>query len=234
MTELKLVAPDQPTPLERQLLSAAANESPSAEQRLRVRQALGLPAIAVAPPVAVPSGRRALVVKAAVGSLIVGSIAALFVLSSQSTPSLAKPSAPTPSVVAAPAPEVEAVTPAPVAQALPAPESAAPSAPRKSPVRAAAAAIDAQADLSEQLRLIEAARGAVAARDAKAASAALSEYGSRFPRGVFGQEAAVLRIETLDVQGNHAQAAKLAQAFLARHPNSPHVNVVRRIAGTTP
>ena len=41
MSDLKLVAPDQPTPLEQRLLDAVANESPSAEQRMRVRLAIG-------------------------------------------------------------------------------------------------------------------------------------------------------------------------------------------------
>src|SRR6187431_1016284 len=91
--------------------------------------------------------------------------------------------------------------------------------------------VDTRADLSEQLRLIDAARSAVAAGNAPAASAALSSYRARFPRGLFGQEAAVLQIETLDLQGNHALAAAQARSFLARHPNSPHVGVVQRIAG---
>jgi outer membrane protein assembly factor BamD (BamD/ComL family) len=92
------------------------------------------------------------------------------------------------------------------------------------------AAADSGADLSEQLRLIDAARAAVAARNATGASNALNSYRTRFPRGPFAQEAAVLQIETLDLQGNHVQAAAQARSFLARYPNSPHVSVVRRIA----
>ena len=116
-------------------------------------------------------------------------------------------------------------------------EAAAPSAPElahddKAPSkRGTKAAADSGADLNEQLRLIDAARSAVAAGNPSAASAALSSYRSRFPRGLFGQEAAVLQIQTLDLQGNHAQAAARARSFLARHPNSPHVSVVQRIAG---
>jgi len=84
--------------------------------------------------------------------------------------------------------------------------------------------------LSEQLRLIDAARAAVAAGNSSAASQALSAYNSKFPHGSFGQEAAVLRIETVDLQGNHGQASALARSFLAQHPNSPHVSLVQRIA----
>jgi outer membrane protein assembly factor BamD (BamD/ComL family) len=88
--------------------------------------------------------------------------------------------------------------------------------------------------LSEQLRLIDAARSAVAAGNASAASQALTAYSSKFPHGSFGQEASVLRIEAVDLQGNHAQAASLARAFLAQHPNSPHVSLVQRIANRAP
>jgi outer membrane protein assembly factor BamD (BamD/ComL family) len=109
----------------------------------------------------------------------------------------------------------------------------APAAPAQKPAArsvAAAASASDDGDLSEQLRLIDAARSAVAAGNASAASAAIANYGKRFPRGAFGQEAAVLRIQTLELQGNHSQAAAQARSFLARHPNSPHVSVVRRIA----
>ena len=80
MSDLKLVAPDQPTPLERLLLDAAANESPSAEQRMRVRQALGLSAFSMVPPPPAPTGRGLSLGKAALGFAIVGSAAVVAVL----------------------------------------------------------------------------------------------------------------------------------------------------------
>ena len=245
MSDLKLVAPDQPTALERKLLNAAANESPSAEQRMRVRQALGLPAVPAAAPLPVNASRRALVAKGAASGLVVVSAALLWFSGIGRTPelhpvlaqpSIAVPTAAFPSVE----PASTASAAAPLPQAAPAtPSVGDPKSPPKQAARAAtsssaAAAIDSGADLSEQLRLIDAARSAVAAGDAKSASAAISSYTSRFPRGAFGQEAAVLRIETVDLQGNHAQAAALARSFLARHPNSPHVSVVQRIAGREP
>jgi Outer membrane lipoprotein len=242
MTDLKLVAPDQPTALERQLLNAAANESPSAEQRMRVRLALGLPAVAAAPPPVAKAGRRALVMKGAAGSLIVVSAALLWFSGVGRTPQLS-PVLGNPSITVPTAafPAVQPTpTPEPVAQPLPPidpTDSASDSKPSaKQAARAAsspssATSVESGADLSEQLRLIDAARSAVAAGDAKSASAAIASYTSRFPRGAFGQEAAVLRIETLDLQGNHTQAASLARRFLSRHPNSPHVNVVQRIVG---
>jgi hypothetical protein len=53
MSDLKLVPPHEPTELERLLLEAAANEKPSDEHKLRVREALGL-AIPLSLPV--PTG----------------------------------------------------------------------------------------------------------------------------------------------------------------------------------
>ncbi|MEO6603210.1 MAG: outer membrane protein assembly factor BamD [Polyangiaceae bacterium] len=247
MTDLKLVAPDQPTAFERQLLDAAINEAPSAEHRMRVRLALGLPAVATAPPSVVKAGRRALAVKGAAVSLVVASAALLWFSGVGRTPQLS-PVLGNPSITIPTAafPAVQpAATPEPAAQPMPPIQPASESEgngllPRaKRGARTASlpsSAVSAEsaesgADLNEQLRLIDAARSAVAAGDAKSASAAIASYTSRFPRGAFGQEAAVLRIETLDLQGNHTQAASLARSFLARHPNSPHVNVVQHIAG---
>lgn len=239
MSDLKLVAPHEPTALERQLLNAATNESPSAEQRLRVRLALGLPAFApTAAPVA-QAGRRALVLKGAAGALIVMSAALLWFSGIGRTPEL-HPVLDTSSIAvpsAASLPEQSLRAPEALVQPVPAivPSVDAASDTKRvtqQAARSAAAAPPSASgeDLSEQLRLIDAARTAVATGNATSASAAIASYTSRFPRGIFGQEAAVLRIETVDLQGNHAQAAALARSFLARHPNSPHVNVVQRIA----
>jgi hypothetical protein len=240
MSDLKLVAPHQPTALERQLLNAAANESPSAEQRVRVRLALGLPAVAAAPPAVLKASRRALAVKVGGGSLVVVSAALLWLSGVARTPQLS-PVLSNPAITV-PAPVLAAPQPAVTAESVV--RGAAPSVPAtdkardakpvfKQAPRAASPSSSSTSgeDLSEQLRLIDTARAAVASGDAKSASAAIASYSSRFPRGAFGQEAAVLRIETLDLQGNHTQAASLARSFLARHPNSPHVSVVQRIAG---
>jgi len=243
MSDLKLLPPDQPTPLEQRLLDAVANEAPSAEQRQRVRLALGLPALAVstapAPVPVAPVGRRALLLKLGGGLVIVSAamVALFFGMGRTSNadkaptvPLVTQPiaSAAPPVVTAAPATPEPAPSAAPPTREESAPPTREESAPSKRASRAVAA--ESGADLSEQLRLIDAARSAVAAGNASAASAALSTYRTRFPRGPFGQEAAVLQIQTLDLQGNHAQAAAQARSFLARHPNSPHVSVVQRIA----
>jgi len=245
MSDLKLVPPEKPSAFEQRLLDSAANELPSAEQRLRVRLALGLPGVAPAPLLAAPVGRRALLLKAA-GGLIVASAALLLLFSG-----LARKARPAqePAVTLVPAPPV--TQPVAAVPPIALQETATPAATKSAPAAADAhrdaatskraskgvahapepSSVDTRADLSEQLRLIDAARSAVAAGNAPAASAALSSYRARFPRGLFGQKAAVLQIETLDLQGNHALAAAQARSFLARHPNSPHVGVVQRIAG---
>ena len=92
------------------------------------------------------------------------------------------------------------------------------------------ASASATADLSEQIRLIEAARAGVAAHDAKAATAALDAYRAKFPRGSFGQEAMVLRIRAIDQSGDSARATALAKSFVTRFPNSPHVARLKPIA----
>ena len=235
MSDLKLLPPDQPTPLEQRLLDAVANEAPSAEQRQRVRLALGLPALAVstapAPVPVAPVGRRALLLKLGGGLVIVSAaMVALFFGMGRTSNADKAPTVPlVTQPIASAAPPV--VTAAP-ATPEPAPSAAPPTREESAPSKRASRAVAAEsgADLSEQLRLIDAARSAVAAGNASAASAALSTYRTRFPRGPFGQEAAVLQIQTLDLQGNHAQAAAQARSFLARHPNSPHVSVVQHIA----
>ena len=235
MSDLKLLPPDQPTPLEQRLLDAVANEAPSAEQRQRVRLALGLPALAVstapAPVPVAPVGRRALLLKLGGGLVIVSAaMVALFFGMGRTWNADKAPTVPlvTPPIASAAPPVVTAAPATPE----PAPSAAPPTREESAPSKRASRAVAAEsgADLSEQLRLIDAARSAVAAGNASAASAALSTYRTRFPRGPFGQEAAVLQIQTLDLQGNHAQAAAQARSFLARHPNSPHVSVVQRIA----
>jgi hypothetical protein len=248
MSDLKLVA-DQPTPLERLLLDAAANESPSVEQRMRVRAALGLAAMTVPPPAVAPAGRAALLGKAAIGGVIAASAIVALLLSgalhrAAPAPKAALVATPTVAPSPVPAPQAQLVATAePVASPLPPVEPASDTASAgtarstaksvssvSKAVTSSPAPADSATDLSEQLLLIDSARAAVAAGNSSAASQALSSYGSKFPHGSFGQEAAVLRIETVDLQGNHGQAAALARTFLAQHPNSPHVSLVQRIA----
>jgi hypothetical protein len=182
-------------------------------------------------PTASGLGKSATLAKAALGLGVVALIGA-FVLTRQNdvTPPVAtvKPAS-TPLVAAAPvvapaqeaAPAVSPLPPVekPAAVVTPAPHAA------RSDASAAA-----NADLGEQIRLIEAARAGVAAHDVKSATAALDTYAAKFPRGSFGQEAMVLRIRAIDQSGDSARATALAKSFVARFPASPHVARLKPIA----
>jgi hypothetical protein len=245
MSNLKLV-PDDPTPLEKLLLDASRAEMPSDDHKTRLRAALGIglplsgplaapppmaahgqaAAAGTAPPAAV--GKSAAYAKLAVGVAIAALIGA-FALTRQHD------AAPAPLPVKAPV--VAEVAPPPPA-AAPAHE-AAPAVSPLPPVEAPApvtrgarsdASASATTDLSEQIRLIEAARAGVAAHDPRAASSALDSYAAKFPRGSFGQEAMVLRIRAIDQAGDSARATALAKSFVARFPSSPHVARLKPIA----
>lgn len=242
MSNLKLV-PDSPTPLESLLLDASRAEAPSSEHKARLRAALGLgmplsgpfvappPAAAPAPlqPAAAAAGKSLTAVKVAVGVAglaLVGALVLTFQGPAASPPVTAVAPA---RVVVPPAPpratesaEELAVSPLP-----PVEEPATESAPR--PARGSAAPAPS-AELSEQIRLIEAARAGVVGRDAKSALAALDSYAAKYPRGAFGQEATVLRIRALDQSGDSARATALAKSFVARFPQSPHVARLKPIA----
>jgi hypothetical protein len=228
--------------------------------RMRALLGIGLPLSGpfVAPPPAAhtqvaaslaptPSGlgKSVTLAKAAVGLAVVALLGA-FMLTRQNdsslqplpppptnprplTPDPERQPAAAPVVVAAPAltPQEE---PAPAASPLPPvekPASAVTPAPHTARSDASAAA---NADLGEQIRLIEAARAGVAAHDTKAATAALDTYAAKFPRGSFGQEAMVLRIRAIDQSGDSARATALAKSFVARFPRSPHVARLKPIA----
>ncbi len=243
MSNLKLV-PDDPTPLEKMLLDASRAELPSDEHKARMRAMLGfgLPMSGplAAPPPAVASGQAAAAgaspgtaaKSATLGKVAVGvGVAALIGAFAFTRPQSVAPAPVAKPLVVAP------VAAAPVAP--PAVQDAAPAVSPLPPVEAPASApsagradasASATADLSEQIRLIEAARAGVAAHDAKAATASLDAYGAKFPRGSFGQEAMVLRIRAIDQSGDSARATALAKSFVTRFPNSPHVARLKPIA----
>jgi hypothetical protein len=248
VSNLKLV-PDDPTPLEKILLDASRAEQPSLEHKAKLRAALGigLP-LSVPPPVSTtspvqPAASSPAAAAAAPTSTLAKSAAAAKVALGLAGLALVgafaltrQKDAPLPAPVAAPvvAQPVEAPAPA----ALPQPE-AQPEVSPLPPVEQPAApgrttrsdsSASSAADLSEQIRLIEAARAGVAAHDGRAALSALDSYAAKYPRGSFGQEATVLRIRAVDQSGDSARASAMAKSFVARFPNSPHVARLKPIA----
>jgi hypothetical protein len=76
--------------------------------------------------------------------------------------------------------------------------------------------------------MIDAARAAMRAGDARTALARLDDHDRLFASGGLSTEAAVLRIEALANAGYGAEASELAARFLRVHPESPLRNRVRK------
>jgi hypothetical protein len=76
--------------------------------------------------------------------------------------------------------------------------------------------------IREELDLIDRTQARLTAGDAPAALDLVAEYRARFPAGVLEQEADILEIEALIVEGPPARAAARALKFLELHPQSPH------------
>ena len=92
-----------------------------------------------------------------------------------------------------------------------------------------AASVSPRSAMAEEIGMIDAARGALARRDAREARVALSRYRQRFPQGRFVPETVVLEIELQLLAGNRATAVAQARTFLAQHPTSPLVARVRAL-----
>lgn len=127
--------------------------------------------------------------------------------------------APAPIDAAAPAPAIEEPAVKPSAAPIEAP-------------RATARPAD-KPTLADEVAALDAARVALSSGNAAAALRALDDHDRRFPGGVLGMEATVLRIEALVARGDRASASRLGRAFLDAHPRSPHASRVRTLIGAT-
>jgi hypothetical protein len=85
------------------------------------------------------------------------------------------------------------------------------------------------APLSEEIRLVDGARGALVAADPRRALRDLDSYALAFPNGKLAEEATVLRIEVLVKLGDRASAERLAGEFVRAHPASGHLRKIRSI-----
>jgi hypothetical protein len=92
------------------------------------------------------------------------------------------------------------------------------------------ASVEAPAGLGEELALLETVSRATKAGNGALALQHSTEYKRRFPRGKLALEAQVLHIEALALAGYRAEASRLAQGFLKRHPDSPVAARIRRFA----
>jgi hypothetical protein len=130
------------------------------------------------------------------------------------------------------------------AAAPPRVESKQPSAPPERPASSVAAAVapvsssepptgepPASSQLARELRLIRAARHALASGDAAGALRELSEYQALAVTGVLDREARVLRIESFAKLGELARAQQLAAAYVREFPRDaygPRLQVLLR------
>ena len=87
--------------------------------------------------------------------------------------------------------------------------------------------------LGEELAAINSVRAALAGKSAQTALRSLDEYASNYPNGHFTTEALILRVTALSALGDHASAKRLADDFLARHPDSPYARRLRSLSGAT-
>src|SRR6185436_19039686 len=86
------------------------------------------------------------------------------------------------------------------------------------------------AKLRDEIRLLDRARAALRMRAPQQALQELRHYFDGHPHGMLEPEAAVLRIESLRENGDRVTAAAASREFLARHPDGPLADRVRRLA----
>ena len=90
--------------------------------------------------------------------------------------------------------------------------------------------VTSDAKLRDEIRLLDRARAALRMRAPQQALQELRHYFDGHPQGMLEPEAAVLRIEALRENGDRVQAAAASREFLARHPDGPLADRVRRLA----
>ncbi len=86
------------------------------------------------------------------------------------------------------------------------------------------------ASLAAETRQLDRVRAALAAGNTDQAARALDAYAAARPSPVLAQEAAVLRVRLLLARGQRAAAAEQARRTIALHPESAHVESLRRLA----
>lgn len=122
----------------------------------------------------------------------------------------------------------EDVAVAPAAATLPLP-------PPRAPIAAAHARLardggaQSPLDVSEEVRLVDAARAALRAGNPSACLRLLNTRQHRFPKGLLGPEAAIVRIEALHSSGECELVRTEGERFLVTHPSGPLAARVRAI-----
>lgn len=97
-----------------------------------------------------------------------------------------------------------------------------------------AASSDPSDELARELAMVDQARSALRSGNAAAALELVARYERTFKRQRFAPEASAIRIEALIAQGRRAEAARLARAFMARHPGHPLTPRLREFSNDAP
>lgn len=92
-----------------------------------------------------------------------------------------------------------------------------------------APSVPAASSLSDELHLLDEARGHLRAGNAAACLASLDRYAAAHPKGGLGLEARVLRVDALVTSGRIDEARSLAQRTLAESPKGPHAARLQRL-----
>lgn len=216
--------------LESALLRLARRDGPSGDSRQRILAALGASGAAslATPPARASALPRWTLPRGLLLTAAVASIPAALLLSSRPTagpPPVHVPAAPT--SAAAPRPEAPAPRPEAPAPAPPTVDTPPPRAELPLSRSGTTSGKPPQASLAEEVAQLKKAKLALKSGDAGKALSELDTYASRFPRPILAAEATVLRIESLSRRGDAARARALAEAFLAKHPDSPYAARLR-------
>ena len=91
------------------------------------------------------------------------------------------------------------------------------------------APVASEPTIDEEVRLLNAAQASLRAGDPGEALRRLDEHASRFPASQLADARAVARMTALCKQGQATSARQEADRFLARYPNSPFAERVRKI-----
>ena len=250
--------PTSAADFERQLFASARHDGVPEASRRRVALALGLvppgaavelgnpgPSPAAPQLVGVGQSKLALLSKSLLLGLIGGAIAIGVGLRADDVPRPAGPSAPpgaaeassigastvpAPTMATRPAADVAPDPAPPEAPARPARVRRAPSARGQRSSAADVAAPAAQSRLLAEVRLLDEARGALAAEQPRTALATLARYAAEFPRGTLTLDAAVLEIRALVRAGAAAQAQRLAGQTLSRPDSARYRSELESVA----
>lgn len=93
---------------------------------------------------------------------------------------------------------------------------------------------DSASTLAAEAAAIDRARRALSAGSPSSAIELLDRYDRESATHALAPDALALRIQAEKARGNDAVATKLAEKFLASHPNDPHADRVRRLLSSAP